>query len=381
MKHVVIIGGGAAAAVVVGEILRQPRASGIAITWLAGPGARGRGIAYSTCADHHVLNVRAAGMGLFADDLGAFFRHAGMRAAHVRASDFLPRAWFGDFVEATMAPLIEAARERGQRIDIRESVAIAVSGNDTSGYVVETDDGSRIEADSIVVAIGALPATALDEVSARALDSGNYVIDAWQPSLRASPPARILVIGTGLTAVDVILQAATDWPDTHITAVSRHGQLPAAHLSEPGQPYEHQAELIEEMLARPSLRRWAHALREAAADHNVDWRAVIDGLRPATTQLWQALPVGERARFTRHLRSFWDPMRHRLPPQTAATIDALRASGQLDILAAHIEHVDGSAPLEVACANAAAARVCHSTRISLSRRRGRGSTRAPLAIR
>ncbi len=347
MKQVTVIGGGAAAAVVIGEILRQPRGAGIAITWLAGPCVHGRGIAYSTRSDHHVLNVRAAGMGLFCDDLGAFFRHASTRATNVRACDFLPRSWFGDFVESTLAALIDAARARGQQVDIRNSVATAVRGTDATGYLIETDDGARVEADAVVVAIGALPPAALDVVSARALDSGNFVVDAWQPALRAATPANIVIIGTGLTAVDVILQAATDWPDAHITAVSRHGHLPAAHLPEPGEPYEHQAELIETMLADPNLRRWSQVLREAAAEHGVDWRAVIDGLRPATTELWQALPPAERARFTRHLRSFWDPLRHRLPTATAATIDALRESGRLEIRAAHIERVDGTAPLEV----------------------------------
>src|SRR5690606_38064529 len=92
---------------------------------------------------------------------------------------------------------------------------------------------------------------------------------------------------------------------------------------------------------------WSQALREAAGDHEVDWRAVIDGLRPATTELWQALPPTERARFTRHLRSFWDPLRHRLPTATAATIEGLRESGRLDIRAAYIERVDGTAPLAI----------------------------------
>lgn len=347
MKHVAIIGGGASAAVVVGEILRRQRPSALAITWLTGPGRPGRGIAYSTSADHHVLNVRAAGMGLFADDLGAFFRHAATRSPNIKASDFLPRAWFGDFVEATLTPMIEASRERGQRIDICESVAVAIRGDDDSGYLIETDDGKTVSVDSVVLAIGALPASALAEVSDRALDSGNYCVDAWQTSLRASTPARVVVIGTGLTAVDVILQASTQWPDAHITAISRHGRLPAAHLREPGQPYAYQTELIEEMLARPSVRRWSNVLREAASDNVADWRAVIDGLRPATTQLWQSLSSTERSRFVRHLRSLWEPMRHRLPTQTAATIEQLREACRLHIVAAHIEYVDGTAPLHV----------------------------------
>ena len=347
MKQVAIIGGGAAAAAVVGEILRQQRTRDIAIHWFAGHGVRGRGIAYSSQADHHVLNVRAAGMGLFADDGGAFFRHVATRAPLAKASDFLPRAWFGEFVEATLAPLVEAARERGQRVHVLASNAVAVRGDDATGYRVTDEHDATVAVDEVVLAIGSLPSTALEEASDHALASGRYVVDAWQATPPAQSPERVVVIGTGLTAVDVILQAASDWPQAHITAVSRHGHLPAAHLREPGSPYDHQDELIGEMIAEPRIRRWSHVLREAAADPQVDWRSVIDGLRPVTAALWQALPVTERSRFLRHLRAFWEPARHRLPPQTAATIDALRAGGRLDIVAARIDRVDGGGPLEL----------------------------------
>lgn len=346
MRHVAIIGGGAAAAAVVGEILRHPRAQHIGIHWFAGHGLRGRGIAYASTADHHVLNVRAAAMGLFADDGGAFFRDVATRVPGAKPTDFFPRAWFGDYVERTLAGLVDGARARGQRIDIHATVATALRRS-PRGLVVEAEDGTRTRVDESVLAIGALPPSALPEITANALDSGHVVVDAWQPALRAMAPNHLVIIGTGLTAVDVILEAMRDWPDAHITAVSRHGHLPGAHLAEPGAPYEHQAELIEDLLAEPRVSRWVRAVRQAARDDDADWRAVIDGLRPATVSLWQALPDAERRRFLRHVRSFWEIARHRLPTPTAKVIDALRSSGRLEVVAARIERIDGSAPLAI----------------------------------
>ncbi|MBN8481669.1 MAG: FAD/NAD(P)-binding protein, partial [Xanthomonadales bacterium] len=232
MRHVAIIGGGAAAAAVVGEILRHPRGRHVAIHWFAGHGMRGRGVAYASTADHHVLNVRAAAMGLFADDGGAFFRDVAARVPHAKPTDFLPRAWFGDYVERALADLVDGAHARGQRIDIHSTMATALQRG-PRGLVVEAEDGTRTRVDEAVLAIGALPPTALPEIAARALDSGNVVVDAWQPARRARTPRRIVIIGTGLTAVDVVLEAMRDWPDAHITAVSRHGHLPGAHLAEP----------------------------------------------------------------------------------------------------------------------------------------------------
>ncbi|MBN8481339.1 MAG: pyridine nucleotide-disulfide oxidoreductase, partial [Xanthomonadales bacterium] len=59
------------------------------------------------------------------------------------------------------------------------------------------------------------------------------------------------------------------------------------------------------------------------------------------------LPEAERRRFLRHVRSFWEVARHRLPPPTAEVIDAWRAAGRLDIVAARIERVDGGSPLAI----------------------------------
>ncbi len=347
MKHVAIIGGGAAGSAVVGEILRQHSAGDISITWLAGLRSLGRGVAYATSAEHHLLNVRAAGMDLFSDDSGAFLRYATQRGPGVKASDFVPRQWFGDFIEASLGALIAAARERGQRVDILRTEAVAIRGSDEIGYVVSTRDGDELHADAAVVAIGALPPQPLGEIEHDALCSGAYAFDAWQWPSSGSSPRHIAVIGTGLTAVDAILQAASLWPDARISAISRHGRLPGTHLPSPGQPYEHQAELIETMLAQPAVRRWLHLLREAVDDGTTDWRAVVDGLRQSTPALWRALPTHEKARFMRHLRGPWETHRHRLPPQTAEAIEGLRADGRLHIVAGRIVAIEGRAPLDI----------------------------------
>lgn len=355
MKHVAIIGGGAAGSAVVGEILRQHGAADISITWLAGRRSFGRGVAYATSAEHHLLNVRAAGMDLFADDTGAFLRYAAVRGRGVKASDFVPRQWFGDFIEASLDALIAAARERGQRIEILRTEAVAIRGSDEIGYVVSTRDGDELHADAAVMAIGALPPQPLGEIEHDALCSGAYAFDAWQWPSSASSPRHIAVIGTGLTAIDTILQAASLWPDARISAISRHGRLPGTHLATPGQPYEHQAELIETMLAQPTARRWLHLLREAVDDGTTDWQSVVDGLRQSTPALWRALPTREKARFIRHLRGPWETHRHRLPPQTTEAIEALRAAGRLNIIVGRIVAIEGQAPLDIRLRNERAA--------------------------
>src|SRR3546814_5960320 len=60
---------------------------------------------------------------------------------------------------------------------------------------------------------------------------------------------------------------------------------------------------------------------------------VIDALRPVTQSLWQGLPVAEKRRFLRHLRSWWDVHRHRMAPEVAAVVQNAMDRGQLVVRA------------------------------------------------
>jgi uncharacterized NAD(P)/FAD-binding protein YdhS len=76
----------------------------------------------------------------------------------------------------------------------------------------------------------------------------------------------------------------------------------------------------------------AQAVRRRARRHLADghdWRAVVDGLRPHTARLWQALTDGEREKFLIRLRPFWEVHRHRMAPKIAEQVERLRQSGGL----------------------------------------------------
>jgi uncharacterized NAD(P)/FAD-binding protein YdhS len=339
--RIAVVGGGAAGAAVVGEFLRR-RSAACELVWLTGRSAPGRGVAYATNNAMHLLNVRAANMGLFADDAGALLRFLEARCTPALPGDFLPRAAFGDYVEATLAQLMASG---GVRLELLACEAIAIERAAAGGYIVGTDQGARIAVDGVVLAIGALPPVPIAEVDDEAIASGRYLPDPWQaPSLERAPQ-EVAVLGSGLTAVDVILSAATTWPDARIIALSRHGRLPAAHGAAPAKPYPHQEQLIEELRAAPSARRWVRMVRECLHDDAPDWRSVIDGLRPATVELWRSLDVTQRRRFLRHVRWIWEAARHRMPPPTAQIIERLQDEGRLRVVAGRVRRIEGSAPL------------------------------------
>ena len=349
MSRIVVIGGGAAGAAVVGEYLRGPPRSDLSLAWVVGNGAPGRGVAYSTTADFHLLNVRAAGMGLFADDVCGFLEHLNANGRQVLGGDFVPREWFGDFAEATLAKLISDGARNGAHVELLSSEAIRIQPTPAGHYAVALRDGRTQFADEIVLALGGLPSAPLDNVSADAMASGAYLLDPWAMSRRRPPPREVVVIGTGLSGVDAALDAASRWPSAHITCVSRHGRLPLPHPREPAAPFAQQAAFNDALLAAPNLRAWCRIFRETLEDNagDIDWRALVDGIRPVTSSLWRSLGGAERRRFLRHLRWLWEIARHRMPPKTAQALAVLSEENRLSIVAGRIRAIDGDGPLSV----------------------------------
>jgi len=345
MTDIAIIGGGAAGAAVFGELLKRDQPC--TIHWIVNQHSPGLGVAYSTLDERHLLNVRAAGMGLFLDHSDDFLKHASGELGRVNGSDFLPRRLFGDFVQAQIAALIQAARQQGQSFKVHRASAVAVTMAAHHGYAIALADGQTIEADNVVLALGALPPRPLRSVTGEALAGGAYQLDPWANDEHRKSPRRVLVIGTGLTAVDTLLSASTRWPAADLVAVSRHGLLPFVHPEQPMAPFSFQDELNNCLLESDGVPAMMRRIRAAVAAHDGDWRGIIDGMRPINTRLWQKLTHQQRRQFLQHVRWIWEASRHRLAPASAQAIEQLRDEGRLQVQAARVLRVEGTSPLRV----------------------------------
>lgn len=346
MSDIAIIGGGAAGASLFGALLARKTAG--SVHWVSGSASSmGRGVAYSTTHDHHLLNVRAAGMGLYLDADEDFVGYSARCRPGSKPTDFLPRQLFGQYIDSQLDRRIRRAEQENRRFAIRPSIALHIKPS-RDGYAIALDTGETIMAERVVLALGALLPRPLRTISKAALASGAYVVDPWSLDSRASHPRRLIVIGTGLTAVDTLISASIRWPDCELVAVSRHGLLPFVHPALPIDPFPQQAALNSRLLACDGPMAVLSEIRRAFREHQgSDWRSVIDGMRPINAKLWQAFTPPQRKQFLRQARWVWESARHRLAPQSADIIQQLRDEGRLHVHAARVLDVDGRGPLNV----------------------------------
>ncbi|WP_243049942.1 FAD/NAD(P)-binding protein [Dyella sp. RRB7] len=341
-RRVAIIGGGAAAAALLSELLERQPAQPLHLDWYTGGGTPARGVAYGTRSDRHLLNVRAASMSMFAARPRGFLDFAQRGDHTIAGTDFLPRRLYGDYLEAEVARALERASDAGHDVRVLPFAVEAVVPERDGVTVVHGEENTRV--DAAVLALGSLPPQPLGGVSEAALASGRYVTEPWGFLASVKPDARprkVVIIGLGLTAVDVLLELSEQWPNAQFVAVSRHGLLPEPHLETASAPADDSGELIEAMRDAPDIRSWIRLLREAAAQSS-DWRTVVDSLRPHTPGLWALLPDVERSRFLRHARWAWERVRHRMPPQVMTAMQALEQAGRLQRRRGRLQAVEVS---------------------------------------
>jgi uncharacterized NAD(P)/FAD-binding protein YdhS len=139
----------------------------------------------------------------------------------------------------------------------------------------------------------------------------------------------VLLIGTGLTMVDVALSLAKISSVRRMTAVSRGGMLPRRHRSNPQRvlrPFP-----LPSPLRLGSLLTTLYSEIETAPTRGQDWRDVVDSLRMVAADVWRALPDDDRRGFHGHLSRIWEVHRHRLPPASALAIERLGDEGRLEV--------------------------------------------------
>ncbi len=320
-----IVGGGFSGSAVAVHAARHAP-PGFSLT-LFEPDELGRGAAYGTRHGEHVLNTRAAQMSLHSDDADHFVRWLGHRGG---PRDFAARRLYGEY-------LGDAARDalaRPHFTHVRDRVA-TVRPADGGGFVVESASGCRFGARAVVLATGN-PTPNDDFLPLEVRLHPGYVGDPWRFDYRAVG-GHVLVIGSGLTSLDVLVALNACGHRGAVHVLSRHGRFPEVHAHVA--PYD-VVPALDARDTRSLLRSFRRHVAEAAS-RGFDWRSVVDAVRPEAEAVWRRLAPAEQRRFERHLRTAWERYRHRAPEQVEAVRRAYETSGRLVRYAGRLRDMSG----------------------------------------
>lgn len=323
---IAVVGGGASGVVTAVNLLARGGQSSPNVVIFERSGRVGAGAAFSTDCQDHLLNVPAGGMSAFADGPGDFARWLNGQAPGLFSpASFVPRRLYRRYLRDALSAY--SARSPG-KVDIVDAEVVDLEPTRSGARVVCTW-GHPLNADAVVLALGLLPPRYPAQlIAAEARE--RVIANPWEPEALARIPrsATVLLLGTGLTAVDVAFALHGQGHAGRVHAISRHGLLPQVHA--PAGPRSglgaKLAESVESIAARELVRLTRGAVAEAA-ELGVDWRDVVDALRWRAQEIWPGLDDEQKARFMRHAARFWNIHRHRLAPEVGHELDRLRELG------------------------------------------------------
>jgi uncharacterized NAD(P)/FAD-binding protein YdhS len=354
---VAIVGAGASGTLVATHLLRDAARQRTAVrAVLIDRRQQGGGVAYSTSDPNHRLNVAAARMSAFPDEPDDFVDWRAKSGGGRDPGAYAPRGEYRRY----LAERLRAAQSGAPaEVTLARLVAPLDAVEPLEGHVrLRFADGATLDADLAVLALGN-PAATSPQGCAGVCGHAAYVQDPWAPgALDELDPAtrgRVLLIGSGLTMVDVAMTVTARCPQAQVLAISRHGLLPRAHL--PGVPPQPAAAVgLQREASFPAL---VEAILAEATAGRPGWHKLVDDLRPATQELWRRLAMEERERFLASHHRAWCVHRHRMPPQVAAMLADLLQRGRLQVRG-------GSAELQPGANGSLEATVSGADRLAVS---------------
>lgn len=346
--RITIVGGGFSGASAAVQLVRASLKP-LAVTLVEPRSAIGGGLAHSADDPDHRLNGPAFLHYLDPLHPEAFHhwcaeRNLAQQDPGARLSDgslYARRKDFGEFVREIV--LAHSMWSTGSTISHVQDTAVDLSEVNAQ-FTVLTTCGRTLTSEMVIVATGnALPRLPAEFQAIATTSTAVIAAPTHLERVRAIPKsARILVLGSGLTALDILSTLVRSGHEGQVTAVSRRGLRPATQRPQAGpQHVYHWPDRIDapvpsfvlEAGNRPTARRMVRALRqrirqvEAAGDL---WYTPYDQLRDCFWQVWPTVPLQEKKRFFKRLRPWFDAFRFRSPPQNEAMVREAEEAGRVE---------------------------------------------------
>ena len=355
---VAIVGAGFSGTATALNLMSRMASTPITVYLIDSVEASGKGLAYATEDDNLVLNVPSGNMSLYADRPDDFLDYCRELDSSLNSGSFMFRRVYGEYLRSRVDQAKVA--HPGKLIEINDRV-IALSH--AQQFILTLGSGSTLQVDQVVLAFGHFAPRKLSEIFSGSehadVDGANLCVEnPWDICAidRLPLDKDVLIVGTGHTAIDTLFRLVSVPAPRKIYLVSRHGHAPNGHrkagefVKLPPLTVEIEETVRTILRQSATIRSLFSAIRKLSRQHSDEqgnWRNVINSLRQITPEIWQALPLKERARFLRHVVHHWDVLRHRLAPVAIRRLQGLIAAGKVEIIAGRVRQISATREVEI----------------------------------
>ena len=337
---ITIVGGGAAGLILLANIFEKAT-NPVSVAMINNGYPTGKGIAYSTKNNNHLLNVRVSRMSAFTSDANHFTKWILSKPEYSSyhneklAERFVPRKMYGEYLDDLYQSVLNS-ENKNVTFNLINDEVIDIKNHDES-FEVALKNNPLISSQKVVLCTGNHPPIALPGISA-IQSSDKVYINPWDNKAveNIDHEKPIFIVGSSLTMVDTVISLIDQGFKNKIIVVSKHGAIPMAHpvvrVSVP-HPEKSPASDIHEIYSELKTRI------RSAIDHTEWHEPVLEAVRPFTQKIWQELPIEQKNRFLRHINHRWSKLRHRLPHEMYDFIQSLIDSKQIELYAGKLLYV------------------------------------------
>ena len=343
MRTIAIIGGGFSgtlAAVNLARLSEQP----LKVVLINAKRLFGRGTAYGATRREHLLNVAARNMSAFPDHPNHFYDWLRCRSEFNGVADnelremFIPRMVYGDYIRSLAESHLRPVHSRfNVQFEMIEDEATDIIWHDSASANVILSQHDPVPANAVLLATGNQPPAGLPTEAPVKFDQ-RYCADPWAPNFADRLPpqgSEIIILGTGLTMVDVIMTLdAVGWQG-NVTAISRNGMLPKSHFR--GIAYPDYLPADAESLGLAKLVQLVEENCQRLTRMSQHGAIAVDRLRPHTQALWKSLSIDDKKTFLSKYAAVWNVTRHRIAQSIHNVLTDRLDKGMLQIIPATIE--------------------------------------------
>ncbi len=304
-------------------------------------GCFGLGEAYSTPYPFHLLNIPAQNMSAFEDEPGHFVSWLRVnQETNVYldpmipiSEQFVPRLLYGSYLQDLLRTLQSDLTGKLKLTCVPTEVIDVIREHDQARLILRNK--KEISVDKVILALGNFSSASFPfPVSA----DMNCIHHTWDYTAASCIGKKdpVLIIGTGLSMIDVVLTLYHQGHQGNIYALSRHGLLPLPHADHHLPVVDMEENLSNNLLA---LTKHLRKQSESYVNKGGDWRSIMNAMRTHVSSLWIRASLFDKKQFIRHVLSYWNIHRHRVPSRHRDLLSQLSSQQQLTLLAGRVAEV------------------------------------------